>query len=300
MRNTIPCSAERLSLLDPQMIQAVSEASAFQVAHQYLTENRVRLVDANDSQIASAVIGNAGLYEQHIRLKDGHLVSQCSCAVPEEPMCRHCIAVLLEYHREVKTPQSQQASPLRKSGSVTRTDHSVERPSSVLQSSVQDITLSDITKFIEWLQPAMKAVENDQPLPVPPTLEQGKVSTWILAIKSLEDRRRETEKILATLELEIRDRDAHAGRLAEQLRASITELKTVQATSYELEHEVTIYRETLIKLSELTNEVTRYDEQICAVAREILQKGSHFDRLVTSVKEVAEVLTKAAKPTPAQ
>ena len=45
MRNKIPCSAERLSLLDPQMIRAVVETSAFQIGQQYLTENRVRIVD---------------------------------------------------------------------------------------------------------------------------------------------------------------------------------------------------------------------------------------------------------------
>ena len=99
MRNKIPCSAERLSLLDPPMIQGVVDRNAFHLGSQYLSENRVRIVEANEAQISSAVIGNSGLYEQTIRLKDGHLVSKCSCSLPEEPMCRHCIAVLLEYHR---------------------------------------------------------------------------------------------------------------------------------------------------------------------------------------------------------
>ena len=92
MRNKIPCSAERLSLLDPPMIQGVVDRNAFHLGSQYLTENRVRIVEADDAQISSAVIGNSGLYEQTIRLKDGHLVSKCSCSLPEEPMCRHCIA----------------------------------------------------------------------------------------------------------------------------------------------------------------------------------------------------------------
>lgn len=73
-RNKIPCSADRLGLLDPQMIQAVVETSAFQIGKQYLAENRVRIVNADEAQIASAVIGNSGLYEQTIRLKDGHLI----------------------------------------------------------------------------------------------------------------------------------------------------------------------------------------------------------------------------------
>ena len=102
MRNKIPCSADRLSLLDPPMIQGVVDRNAFHLGNQYLSENRVRIVEADEAQISSAVIGNSGLYEQTIRLKDGHLVSKCSCSLPEEPMCRHCIAVLLEYHRWVQ------------------------------------------------------------------------------------------------------------------------------------------------------------------------------------------------------
>ncbi len=109
MRNKIPCSAERLGLLDPQMIQSVADANAFHIGRQYATEDRVRIVEADDSQVSSAVIGNSGLYEQTIRLKDGHLLSKCSCALPEEPMCRHCIAVLLEYHRWVQPRQPQKA-----------------------------------------------------------------------------------------------------------------------------------------------------------------------------------------------
>src|SRR3970282_1847172 len=99
MRNKSPCSAERLSLLAPPIVQAVVDRNAFQIGHQYLSENRVRIVEADDAQISSAVIGNSGLYEQTIRLKDGHLISKCSCTLPEEPIFRHCIAVLLEYHR---------------------------------------------------------------------------------------------------------------------------------------------------------------------------------------------------------
>ena len=49
------------------MIKSVSDGSAFQIGHQYLMENRVRIVGADEAQITSAVIGNSGLYEQTIR-----------------------------------------------------------------------------------------------------------------------------------------------------------------------------------------------------------------------------------------
>ena len=298
MTNRIPCSAERLNLLVPQMIQAVSEAAAYHVACQYVTEKRVRIADASDSQISSTVIGNAGLYEQQVNLRDGYLLSSCSCSVPEEPLCRHSIAVLLEYHRwsvpqESVTSSIQKESPLR-----PQTKHSNKPSPLTLQSSVADIKLSEILKFVEWLQPAMKAIEKEQPLPPSPAIEAGEVSAWILAIKSLEDRRRETEDVLATLEAELRDRKAYAGRLTQQLQASVAELKTAQTTSRDLEREVNTYRATLTKLGELTNEVAQYDEQIRMAAREILEKGSHFDKVATSFKEVADELQAAAKTTP--
>ncbi len=85
MRNKIPSSAERLSRLDPPMIQVVVDRNAFHIGNQYLSENRVRIVEDDDAQISSSVIGNSGLYEQTIRLKEGHLISKCSCSLPEEP-----------------------------------------------------------------------------------------------------------------------------------------------------------------------------------------------------------------------
>jgi uncharacterized Zn finger protein len=298
MPNKIPCSAERLDLLVPQMIQAVSEAAAFHLARQYMTEKRVRIIESNDSQISSTVIGNAGLYEQQIQLKDGHLVSACSCSTPEEPMCRHCIAGLLEYHR-LATHQEHPKSSARKGSPSRPQTHQAQAPSSLtLQSSVVDIKLSEILKFVEWLQPAMKAIEKEQPLPPSPAIDAGEVSAWILAIKSLEDRRRETEDVLATLEAELRDRKTYAGRLTQQLQASMAELKTAQSTTRDLEREVDTYRATLAKLGELTNEVAQYDEQIRMAAREILEKGSHFDKVATSFKEVAEELQAVAKATP--
>ena len=298
MPNRIPCSAERLDLLVPHMIQAISEASAFHHARQYMTEKRVRILEATDSQISSTVIGNAGLYEQQINLKDGHLVSACSCSTPEEPMCRHCIAVLLEYHRCTTHQAASKASARKGSSSQPSTNHSKAPSSLTLQSSLADIKLSDILKFVEWLQPAMNALENEQPLPPSPAIEAGEVSAWILAIKSLEDRRRETEDVLATLEAELRDRKAYAGRLTQQLQVAMEELKTAQTSTQGLEREVNTYRATLTKLGELTNDVAQYDEQIRMAAREILEKGSHFDKVATSFKEVAEALQAAAKITP--
>jgi hypothetical protein len=282
MRNKIPCSAERLGLLTSEMIQAVSDASSFQIAHQYLTANRVRIVEADDSQITSAVIGNSGLYEQNIQLKGGHLVSKCSCTLPEEPMCRHCIAVLLEYQRWAQPRQT--ASPVSPSDNGKR---------DTLHSFTSDIKLSEIMVFLEWLQPATKALERQEPLPGHPALSPGPISTWIQTIMNLEDRRRESEEVMMSLESQLKDRESDVGHLTQQLQTSLRESNAAQATTQELQREVASYKEILARVSELTTEVVRHAGQMRAVTGDMLQKGSQLDKLVSSFKDVAEALQSA-------
>jgi hypothetical protein len=293
MQKKIPCSAGRLGLLDQQMIQAVSDTSAFQIAHQYLTANRVRIVDADDSQITSAVIGNSGLYEQTIRLKDGHLISKCSCTLPEEPMCRHCIAVLLEYHRWAQPRQSRKPHHAKESATAPQVGPSENGKKAGLQSFTSDIKLSEAMVFLEWLQAAAKALERQEPLPGPPALGPGAVSTWIQTIMNLEDRRRENEEVMTSLESQLKDREAKVGQLMQQLQTSLRESNAAQATIQELQREVASYKEVLTRVSELTAEVVRHAGQMRAVTGDMLQKGSQLDKLVSSFKDVAEALQSA-------
>jgi anti-sigma regulatory factor (Ser/Thr protein kinase) len=293
MRNKIPCSAERLGLLTSQMIQAISDVSAFQIAHQYLTANRVRIAEADDSQITSAVIGNSGLYEQNIRLKDGHLVSKCSCTLSEEPMCRHCIAVLLEYQRWAQPRQSRKSTLAKESIPAMPVGSSDNGKKAVLPAFTSDVKLSEVMVFLEWLQPATKALERQEPLPTPPALSPGAVSTWIQAIRNLEDRRRESEEVMTSLEAQLKDRESEVGHLTQQLQASLRESTVVQTATQELEREVASYKEMLAKVSELTAEVVRHAGQMRAVTGDMLQKGSQIDTLVSSFKDLAEALQSA-------
>ncbi|MDI3465483.1 MAG: hypothetical protein OJF50_004304 [Nitrospira sp.] len=293
MQNRISCSADRLGLLTSEMIQAISDASAFQIAHRYLTANRVRIVEADDSQITSAVVGNAGLYEQNIRLKDGHLVSKCSCALTDEPMCRHCIAVLLEYQRWAKPRQSRKTSYANESLTTPQGGPSDNGKRATVPSFTADVKLSDVMVFLEWLQPAMKALERQEPLPAPPALAPGAISMWIQAINNLEDRRRESEEVMTSLESQLKDRDADVGHLTQQLQTSLRESNAAQTTTQELRREVASYKEVLTRVSELTAEIVRHAAQMRAVTGDMLQKGSHLEKLVSSFKDVAETLQSA-------
>jgi hypothetical protein len=300
MRNKIPCSADRLALLDPQMLQAVSEASAFQIGQQYLAENRVRIVEADDAQITSAVIGNSGLYEQTIRLRDGHLVSKCSCTLPEEPMCRHCIAVLLEYHRWSQPRHGRKSSEPRETKPQTQppADPVTNGKASTMASSAPDIKLGEVMQFVEWLHPAMKAIEKKDRIPDAPKLGAGEVASWIQTIRYIEERRRESEENQLILKAEMKDREAYVGRLTQQLQTSIAEAKAAQATSLELQREVATYKGLLSKVGELGGEMARYDGQMKSVATEILNKGTQLDKLAHSFKEVAEALKSVTKQAP--
>lgn len=275
------------------MIQAVSDASSFQIAHQYLTSNRVRIVEADDSQITSAVIGNGGLYEQTIRLKDGHLVSRCSCTLPEEPMCRHCIAVLLEYQRWAQPRQSRKPRPAKETVTTPPASPSENGKKTTPHSVTPDVKLSEVMVFLEWLEPATKALERQEPLPSPPALGPGAALTWIQTIRNLEERRRENEEVMTSLEAQLKDRDADVGQLTQQLQTSLRENNAAQATTQELQREVASYKEVLARVSELTAEIVRHAGQMRAVTGDMLQKGSQLEKLVGSFKDVAEALQSA-------
>lgn len=97
MQSKIACSAGKLSLLQPDMIQQIVAGVAYQTGAQYAAENRVRLMSSDEAHISASVTGNFWMHEQDIKLKDGWLVSNCSCRVEEQPLCRHGIAALLAY-----------------------------------------------------------------------------------------------------------------------------------------------------------------------------------------------------------
>ncbi len=295
MRNKIPCSAERLSLLDPPMIQAVVDRNAFDIGNQYLSENRVRIVEADDAQISSAVIGNSGLYEQTIRLKEGHLISKCSCSLPEEPMCRHCIAVLLEYHRwaQPRNGQQKKAKPSAPPQPAPTSPNSTGA-SAPNSATTTDLKLGEVMAFIEWLQPAIKALERGQPLPDSPKIG-GDLAPWTQTIRNLEERRRASEDVRINLESDMRDREAYVGRLTKQLQASMEEIKATQATSQHLQQELIACKEMLAKVSEVASEVGSYDSQLKSMAGEVLSKGAQLDKLANSFREVSTALKALTK-----
>lgn len=282
MRGKIACSAQRLSLLDPTMIKSVVEGSAFHVANQYRTENRVRITDADERQITSVVIGNSGVYQLSIQLKDGVLSTKCSCPLNEQPLCRHSVAVLLEYHRWAQAKAGPRSTPQAAAAPVSSAQ--------TVSSSALDIKLSEVTIFIEWLQGSVRALEQARSLPEAPALGAGEVVNWIKAVQTLEERRRQSEEKHAALEEDLRAREAHLGRLTQQLQTSMQDTKAAQAACEALRQELAGHAATYTKLAQLMKNIEGVQNQAKRLAGDFVNNMSQLDGLSTSLKEASAAL----------
>lgn len=166
-------------------------------------------------------------------------------------------------------------------------------------SAAADLKLSEVMRFIEWLQPAVGAIEKGTHVPDVPQSAGEEIAHWMQTIRQAELGRRQSDEAQSKLQADMRDREAYVGRLTQQLQASIAEAKAAQASSQEQLAEIAMYKGMLTKIGELAGEVARYDVQIKSVAADILGKGSQLEKLALSFKEVAEALKAAGKHPPA-
>lgn len=162
--------------------------------------------------------------------------------------------------------------------------------------SAMDIQLNELITFIEWLQPAVRALERRQALPDAPKLGPGEVMGWIQAIQKLEDRRRESEAVHAALEADLAAREAQLNGVTQQLEASIQEAREAQAACQQMAREMANYRTLLTRLSDIVKDLDRYDGQMRSVAGELLRNGSQLDFLAKSFKELSAALQALATP----
>ncbi len=287
MLNKMPCPADNLNLLEPTMIQSVVEASTFKLGSEYLAENRVRIEKADAVSITSVVISYYGLYKQTMQLKDGTLITQCSCDSTTQPLCGHCVAVLLAYHRWGK-PQPPEASPGKPM---------TEAPPETRQSATPaaDISLRDLMALVEWLQVAVSALERGHPLPESPKLGTAEVQGWIGSMQQLEARRREVEAERDALQMVLNTREVEISQLTQQLQASVQDLKAAQSASQAMQRELTQYRVMLGNLSDLAKEWDRFESQMRAIAGDLEKKGSQLESLSSSVKGASAALQDLAE-----
>ncbi len=296
MRNTIPCTAGRIALLEPAMIQAIVEQRAFQRGHEYFKESRVRLLEADDRDIVATVLGNSGVYEQTIRLRDGSLVAACSCSLIEQPMCRHCVAVLLEFHRwssqrghrETTSPKGTGASQELRAARASSNGKSADAVD-------QDLRLSDLVAFVQWAQPAMKLLAKNESLPDTPSLPAGLATEWAETICALGRRNREQEDQQQTLHADLAQRELQIQQLHRQLDVMRKELQSARDASQRLEREVANYQGVIGTLKDLSEHLARSDSDVKAVAGDLSQSQGRLERLAQSFRDVSLALQDLAK-----
>jgi hypothetical protein len=292
MRNSIPCTASRLGLLEPTMIQSIVEQKAYQRGNQYFSETRVRLLEANEQDIAATVSGNSGVFEQTIRLKDGHLVASCSCSLSEPPMCRHCVAVLLEYHRWVSLRLKRDGPPPRPAAESHKGNGKAPAGAG---DAVNDLKLSEVMGFVEWLQAAVKGMEAREVLPDSPQQGAGLVTDWITAIKELDRQRRDGEEVRQALQKDVSQRDGQIQQLRQQLQTVQEELEGAKTRGQSLERDIAGYQAMVARLTALSREICQFDQQIKAVSGDLTKSGSQLEQLSHAFRDVATALQDLGK-----
>lgn len=273
------------------MIQSIVEQKAYQRGNQYFSETRVRLLEANEHEIAATVSGNSGVFEQTIRLKDGHLVASCSCSLSEPPMCRHCVAVLLEYHRWVSLRLKRDSSQPRPAESPKGNG---KAPVGAVHAA-NDLRLSEVMGFVEWLQAAVKGMGTREPLPDSPQQGAGLVTQWIGAIKELDRKWRESEEAWQALHEDLSQRDGQLQQLRQQLKTVHEELEIANAKSQSLERDVAGYQAMIGKLASLSHEICQFDQQIKTVSGDLTKSGSQLEQLSRAFRDVATALQDLGK-----
>jgi hypothetical protein len=264
------------------MIQSVVESNAFHIGKQYSSENRVRITDANDVHLTSAVMGNSGLYEQAIQLKDGFLEARCTCTLSEQPLCRHGVAALLEYHRWSR-PRPASKNHEQKAATIPANRESASARSA-------DVRLGELTVFIEWMQQAVRAIEKNETVPDQPAAATGEVASWMRIIRNLDDRRREGDEVQVGLEAELQTREASLAQLTQQLEASLDEFKTMQVACRDLRREVASYKSQLGKTVELSRQVEQLEANAKAIAGDLADKSASLASLADTVRHVMAAL----------
>lgn len=282
MRNKIPCIAQKLNQVSPDLIQSLVVPSSYTLGLQYLAEHHVRIVEADEAQVASTVLGKEGLYEQKIQIMDGSLITKCSCPSSEQPFCRHCVAVLLEYHRW--SPPRERVSPL--AGQV-RSESMSDQKTSVTSMSEK---LREITIFISWLQPTIEAMERGQGFPYAPDLEPGEIMGWVKAIQKFEERWRSSEERRLALEAVQSAREVQIGYLTKLLEDTVQKVKEAQSVWNAMQRDLTTCQEKLSHLCDMASERDRLEDQLKTMTGELVNKRLDMDTLASSLNEISGTL----------
>ena len=87
-----------------------------------------------------------------------------------------------------------------------------------------DITLRDVTIFINWMHQTIKAWERGQGLPETPNLVSGEMRFWIQAIRTHEERLRRYQEKQLMLEADLGAQEKQLAQVVSQLYLNMASL----------------------------------------------------------------------------
>ena len=273
MLNKISCTAETLEQLTPTSIRSVVQTETYDLGYQYFSEKRVQILSADNDSILSQVKGLHATYKQSISLQAGKLATSCSCSSKEQPFCRHCAAVLLQWHSQgaanTKPAEKEVKSPT---------------PDPALALSA---TLREFCTFLDWLNLAASDLQMGKPLPDPPSLDSPELLRCFEVIHELQERMIRSGETCSALEDDLAARGKQLEQLTLQLQSAVAESKETRATAEEIQHDL---QRTRKRLSAMEGSRSQLITKLVGLADAMSSKGLELTQLVAAVKELTGAL----------
>jgi choline dehydrogenase-like flavoprotein len=253
MRNRISCSAQELNQLDAEMIQSVVGGTVFEEGNQYFSSQRVKILDADQTQITAEVNGVYGVYAQIIKLRAGTLSTRCSCPSTEQPFCRHCVAVLLH--------QFHNGSSLKPSAKENHKDPAPPRdprgrvgaPYAEESAGAGDLNFWEAILFIDWVQKAVGLLGKEATLPPVPDSLGGVAREWVGVVERLNSQCLEGEEDRIDALRSLQSAEGMVDNLTKKLDVLKEEAEVAQKNCRVLEKKVKQLQDSLAELSKTSD-----------------------------------------------
>jgi len=294
MRNRISCSAQELGQLDPDMVESVVGGQVFKIGNQYFADQRVNIVEANETQVVAEVNGTYGVYAQTIKLRGGTLSTKCSCPSTEQPFCRHCVAVLLQqFHigSSVEKPTTAaSAQPTSPSPSL-ESEPSVEAASSSGESpAMVDVNFREATLFIDWIQQAVGQLGKEARLAAVPKSLGGVAREWAVVIDRLNQQFLESEEDRTDAHRNLQSAENMVDSLTKELGTVKVESESAQKTCRGLEHKVKKLEESLADFSQISKERDRLVSTVSTMQSALQDKGAELESVSMTLKSLSNAI----------
>ncbi|MDH3504287.1 MAG: SWIM zinc finger family protein [Nitrospirota bacterium] len=253
MRNRISCSAQELNQLDAAMLQSVVGGTVFEEGNQYFSAQRVKILDADGTQIMAEVNGAYGVYAQTIKLRAGTLSTRCSCPSTEQPFCRHCVAVLLHQFHNGSSPKPSAKAAHKDPAPPSDPGGRAAVPYAEESEGAGDLNFWEAILFIDWVQKAVGLLGKEATLPPVPDSLGGVAREWVGVVERLNSQWLESEEDRSDALRNLQSAEGMIDVLTKKLDVLKVEAEVAQQNCSVLEKKVKQLEDALTEISKTSN-----------------------------------------------